>query len=159
MLVLGDMENSIEIIAAASGELGTAAELRRVMAVEMGDDWDGYPGWPARFVEYLRRRQEAGDLQVFFARSGEEIIGMATVSLIDDYHAYTRGKLAGRVNAVYVLPAYRRRGVALASTSAAMNWLREKGCIAVRLHSSENAVSFYESLGFKSRREMERPLE
>ena len=129
------------------------------MATEMGNDWDhDHPGWSDRFVEYLLHKQETGVAQVFYAKSGSEIVGMATVSLIDDYHAYSRGKRAGRVNAVYVSAPFRRRGVARALMLAAMDWLRGKGCIAVRLHSSEGAVSFYESMGFSPRREMELSL-
>src|SRR5580704_178456 len=129
-------DNTLQIIPATSEDLPVAAELRKVMAMEMGNDWDKeHPGWQQRFVEYLGQKQEGQEAQIFYARSQGEIVGMLTVSLVDDYHAYVRGQKAGRINAVYVKPASRRRGIARAMMHSAMDWLRAKNCVEVRLHS------------------------
>ena len=134
--------------------------MRAVMASEMGNNWDAdHPGWRERFALYFSERQEAGESQLFQARSGDEIVGMLFVSLVDDYHGYVRNKKSGRVNSVYVLPAFRRRGVARALMLAGIDWIRTKGCVVVRLNSSEDGIALYESLGFKPRREMEFSLE
>lgn len=93
---------------------------------------------------------------MFQARSSsDEIVGMVFVSLLDDYHGYVRDAKSGRVNSVYVVPSYRRKGIARALMLAAMDWLKEKNCVVIRLHSSEEGVPLYESMGFKPRREME----
>ncbi len=149
-------DGTIRIVPATSEDLTMAAELRMVMAMEMGNDWDkDHPGWQQRFAEYLGQKQEGGMAQVFYAHLQDEIVGMLTVSLVDDYHAYVRDKKAGRINAVYVKPGSRRRGIARAMMHSAMDWLRVKNCVEVRLHSSEDGQPFYESLGFRPRREME----
>jgi ribosomal protein S18 acetylase RimI-like enzyme len=146
----------ITIDAAHPGEMGEAADLRAVMATEMGNHWDDdHPGWRERFVHYFGEKQQAGQAQLFYAKSNQEIVGMVFVSLVDDYHAYVRDNKSGRVNSVYVIPAYRRRGIGQALMHAAMDWLRTKGCVVVRLHSSEDGVALYQSLGFKPRRELE----
>jgi GNAT superfamily N-acetyltransferase len=155
-----NINQSFEIIHADSKSLHIAAALRSQMAVEMGHPWDDseFPGWQERFAEYFADRQERGESQTFYARVGEEVVGIALSSLTDDYHAYTRGRQSGRINAVYVLPAYRRRGVAKALMKACLDWLRKKGCASARLNSSEQGLPLYEAMGFKPRREMELPL-
>ena len=155
----GDTIKIVKIVRAASDDLHHAAELRKVMAVEMGSDWDkDHPGWQERFAEYWRQKQEAQVAQVFYAFSGNERVGMLSVSLVDDYHVFVRGRKAGRINAVYVTPSDRRRGIGQALMHSAMDWLREKGCVVVRLHSSEEGAPLYEAMGFRPRREMELSL-
>lgn len=83
---------------------------------------------------------------------------MLTASLVDDYHKHCRGKQAGRINAVYVAPAYRRQGVGRALVEQALTWFRERGCESARLNSSEDGEALYRAIGFKPRREMELPL-
>jgi GNAT superfamily N-acetyltransferase len=146
----------IEVSPAQSDELHLVAELRAVMAQEMGENWDNnYSGWRERFVEYFSDKQAIGQSQFFVARAGESVVGIAAVSLVEDYHGYVRGRYAGRVNAVYVAPEIRRRGVARRLMQAGMHWLKQKNCVVVRLNSSAEGQFLYQSLGFKARNEME----
>jgi GNAT superfamily N-acetyltransferase len=149
------------VVAPAQGEeFYAAADLRATMAEEMGDGWDErYPGWRERFVEYFQARQSAGQSQIICARVDGNIVGMAAVSLVDDYHGHVRGCKAGRVNAVYVKKPYRRQGVARSIMYAAIRWLKRNGCSVARLNSSKEGVPLYESLGFQPRREMELHLD
>ncbi len=64
----------------------------------------------------------------------------------------------GYINGVYVQPDRRRRGIARRLMLAAIGWLREKGCVAVRLRASEDGRALYTTLGFKPGVEMELPL-
>jgi GNAT superfamily N-acetyltransferase len=149
-------QQEFTIYAAAADDLHIAAEMRGIMAAEMGNDWDtDHPGWRQRFAEYFSNKQKRGDSQTFFARVGDEVIGMATVSLVDEYHAYVRGRLSGRVNSVYVARQHRRKGIGRALMHAALEWLRGKGCAVARLNASEEGVALYESMGFQKRREYE----
>jgi GNAT superfamily N-acetyltransferase len=158
--VTANVDRSLQIVPADANTLHIAAALRAQMAVEMGHPWDDgeFPGWQERFAEYFADRQQRGESQTFYAKVGEEVVGIALASLIDDYHAYTRGRQSGRINAVYVLSGYRRRGVAKALMNACLDWLRKKGCASARLNSSEQGLPLYEAMGFKPRREMELPL-
>jgi len=148
--------DSITIAPALSEELEAAADLRAAMAGEMGNAWDDkHPGWRMRFAAYFRAKQEAGTAQVFFARSGDRAIGMAIMSVVDDYRNFALGQPRGYVNGVYVAPEYRRRGIARAIMQVGLEWLRERGVIAVRLRSSDEGRGLYTSLGFTPGTEME----
>lgn len=154
------MEKSIEhnfVIAAASKEqLRVAANLRSAMAAEGGADWDtDHPGWRERYAEYFAHKQAEHQGQLFVALSGDQVVGMAAVTVPEDYHAFVRGRVSGRVNSVYVTPLFRRRGIARALMHAGMDWLKTRGCVVVRLNSSEEGLALYQSLGFKPRHEME----
>jgi GNAT superfamily N-acetyltransferase len=154
-----EIDPAIEIFPAQASEISIASELRASMAKEMGEDWDkAHAGWRDLFVEYFTLRQASGKSQIFFARKDGNVIGMLTVSLVDDYHSHCRGKQTGRVNAVYVAPQLRRQGIARALMNHALDWLKARGCVAARLNSSEEGVGLYTSMGFKPRREFEFPL-
>lgn len=145
-----------EVIRASHADLEKAAQLRYEMGLEMGEDWDAkYPGWRHRYVEYFSARQDAGESCVFLAKVGDTIAGMVTVSIVQDYHSFVRHKMSGRVNAVFVIPSLRRKGIGKAMMDSGIQWVKDKGCVGVRLNSSENAVPLYSSMGFKARREME----
>lgn len=146
----------LSISFATNGELQIAAEMRQEMAVEAGESWDGnYPTWREKYVSYFSAKQDADEAKVILAKSGTKIIGMISVSVIDDYHLHVRNKKSGRVNAVYVRPEYRRKGVASEMMQVGLQWMKEKGCLTARLHSSEQGVFLYSTLGFKPRNEME----
>jgi GNAT superfamily N-acetyltransferase len=55
---------------------------------------------------------------------------------------------------IYVVPGYRRRGIAREVTVRAIEWCKQRGCVRVRLQASEAGRPLYESLGFKTFREM-----
>jgi GNAT superfamily N-acetyltransferase len=54
------------------------------------------------------------------------------------------------IHAIYVVPAYRRSGVARLLMEAAFQWGRDQGCIEVDLHVLQNSPAklLYEGLGF-----------
>jgi ribosomal protein S18 acetylase RimI-like enzyme len=148
--------SDVTIRPAAAGELEEASALRASMACEMGHDWDErHPGWRARFAGFWRGKQAAGTAQCFFAVAGEAIVGMAIASIGDEYRGAALGQPRGYINGVYVEPARRRRGIARELTTAAIAWLRERGCVAVRLRASDAGRPLYASLGFVPGAEME----
>jgi len=137
-------------------QLVTVAQLRQDMALEMGGDWDrDHPGWRARFVEYFNVLQNKGQGQVLCATVSGEVVAMAAVTIVEDYHSHTRGRNSARINMVYVQPAHRRRGIGRKLMQAALDWLKEQHCEVVRLNASEDGKRLYESIGFKPRNEME----
>jgi GNAT superfamily N-acetyltransferase len=55
---------------------------------------------------------------------------------------------------IYVVPGYRRRGIAREVTVRAIAWCKERRCTYIRLQASDVGRPLYESLGFKPFREM-----
>jgi GNAT superfamily N-acetyltransferase len=64
----------------------------------------------------------------------------------------------GWIIGVYVVPNYRRRGIARALTDAALSWLRRTECVNAKLHASPYGRGIYEALGFTLSNEMKLPL-
>jgi GNAT superfamily N-acetyltransferase len=140
-------------------EMNVAADLRGVMASEMGRHWDcEHPGWRVRFATFFREKQASGNAQFFFAENGGDIVGMAAVSVLDEYRALAFGQPRAIVNSVFVIPAVRRRGIARRLMEAAIEWARGRGCAMLRLRTSVAGRPLYESLGFVLGTEMELEL-
>ena len=153
--------NAFSIRPAGLDELEIAADLRAAMASEMGNQWDrDYPGWRPRFAAYFRDKQRAGTCQTFFAVRNEDgaVVGVAIFSFVDEYRATALGQLRAHVNSVFVVEPWRRRGVGRELMQAGLAWLRERGCVLVRLRASEAGRALYASLGFVAGTEMERKL-
>jgi len=142
-----------------AGALPIAAQLRAEMEIEFGDDYDARdPGWREKFCEFYGERQRAGRGQLFFALDGDAIAGMAIVSIVDEWRTHCFGQRFAYVNAVFVRPQYRRRGIARKLMTLAVDWARSQNCVRIRLRTSEDGRALYEALGFRSGREMELDL-
>jgi len=55
---------------------------------------------------------------------------------------------------IYVVPGHRRRGIAREVTLQAIEWCKQRGCVYIRLQASDAGRPLYESLGFRTFREM-----
>lgn len=154
-----EARGSVECRAAGAHEYPAAARLRAEMALEMGSDFDAQSAdWRSRFCAYFSGKQAAASAQLFLACDGDTVVGCAIVSLLEHYRRYVFGTQSGYVNAVYVQPAYRRRGIATRLMELAIAWSREHDCLSLRLRASEDGRPLYEGLGFHAGREMELPL-
>lgn len=151
--------SAIECRAAGAHEYPAAADLRQTMALEMGRDFDAASrDWRTKFCAYFGGKQSSGNAQLFLAFDGETPMGSAIISITDDYRRFCFGTPSAYVNAVYVSPAYRRRGVAGRLMKLAIAWASERGCTRARLRASEEGRFLYEGLGFRDGREMELDL-
>lgn len=154
-----EAQQTIECRAGEMEDFPAAAELRYEMAREMGDDFDALSeGWRPKFCAFFGGKQASGNAQLFVACDGEEIIGCAIVTVPDEYRRACFGIVNAHVNAVFVRPAYRGRGIAKTLMEMAIAWARERGCTRMRLRASDDGRKLYERLGFHSGREMELPL-
>lgn len=151
-----EMSKALDCRAGRAADFPAAAQLRQEMALEMGGDFDAMASdWRTKFCAYFGGKQAAGCAQLFLAYDGDEAIGCAIVSMLEHYRRYVFGTENAYVNAVYVRPAYRRRGIARELMQLVIAWSRERGCRSVRLRASEEGRFLYESLGFGQGREME----
>lgn len=149
----------LEIRPARFDEFATAAALRAEMAHEMQTGWDrDYPHWGERFARYFAGRQAAGTSCMLLAFLNERAVGLSVVSIYDDYRREVLGHAVAHVNAVYVQPPYRRRGIASELVRRAIAWAKDHRCVRVRLRSSDDGRPVYERLGFRAGREMELDL-
>jgi GNAT superfamily N-acetyltransferase len=146
----------VSIAPARPEEFATAREFWLAMRRETDmPDADLAFDWKARFIAYCERRYHARELQWFFARDGSQPVASAAGFLLEDYpREICINRKVGYVAGVYVLPAWRRRGLARAVTQAAVDWLRSLGCAAVRLHAADEARPIYASMGFVPTNEM-----
>jgi GNAT superfamily N-acetyltransferase len=151
-----EVRSAIECRAAGVDEYPAAAQLRQEMGLAWGDDFDAKsPDWRTKFCTYFGGKQTSGSAQLFLAYEGGTPIGCAIISILDHYRRYAFGTEIGYVNAVYVRPEYRRRGIASELMEHAIAWARERGCSGVRLRASDEGRVLYERLGFREGREME----
>lgn len=145
---------------AEPADYATGAQLRFEMAREMGshDFVSVQTDWRERFIEYFSAKHARGDGQLFLAYDDDTAVGSAIVSILDDYRRYVLGISSAWVNAVYVEPSHRRRGVGRELMLMAIEWAKAQGCRRVRLRSSDEGRLLYQSLGFVATAEMELPL-
>jgi GNAT superfamily N-acetyltransferase len=109
-------------LCAAAGWNQTAADVRRLMALE-----------------------PAG---CFAAQVRDRVVGTATTT--------SYGSALAWVGMVLVHPAFRRRGVASALMDVALEYLRRRGVITVKLDATAAGRPVYERLGFVAEGRLER---
>jgi GNAT superfamily N-acetyltransferase len=146
--------STVQIREARTHELDTAADFwgRMYHELELGPPLQG--DWQRRAVAYFERRQAAGELAYFVADSAGEIVGTAGALLRDGFPAEFNDSKRGYIYGVYVVPAWRGKGIAARLTWATIDWLRARGCSQIRLHASHKAQPMYERFGFVNSNEM-----
>ncbi len=137
-----------------ASDIPALAQLWHDMLIESDVAGSGFVReWRARLEADFRDQMAARRMAWFVAEEGGHIIGTAaailsrnTGAVLKDVHA----TLAG----IYVVPGHRRQGIAREVTERAIAWCKEQGCVRIRLQASEAGRPLYESLGFKTFREM-----
>jgi len=138
-------------------ELEACAKLWHAMRTELDAVPRGlHSNWADRFVEYVERRSRHGEVRFFIAQADASIVGTSMGLLLDGWPAPLFERVTtGYIFSVYVIPGYRRRGIARALTRATVAWLRSAGCSVIRLRASDDGRRLYEALGFVPSLEME----
>ncbi|HKU67044.1 MAG TPA: GNAT family N-acetyltransferase [Candidatus Baltobacteraceae bacterium] len=111
------------------------------------------PDWRERLERDFAEQISAGTMAWFVAEAGGHIVGTAAAFLNSgrsDVLLDPTATLAG----IYTAPGYRRRGIAREVTVRAIDWCKQRGCTYVRLQASQAGRPLYESLGFRTFREM-----
>lgn len=109
--------------------------------------------WRVRLREHFSREMEAQRMRWFVALEGMRIAGTAA-AFLHGGPSYIFKDRAATLAGIYVVPPYRRRGIARELTERAVTWCRDQGCASVRLRASAAGRPLYESLGFRDGDEM-----
>ncbi len=146
----------LRIRQAGVGELPVAADYWNAIVKEAwNEDWDQkYPNWRTMFMTVVEKRMAQGLQRYYVAQAGVEIAGVAGAQVGEAFFGAVRGYIEG----VYVVPAFRRRGVASRLMRECVDWLRSMHCDSVRLQSTVQGRPLYESLGFSPTDELELKL-
>ena len=141
-------------------ELGLAADLRERMMREGRGDRTAVPDGRMRdrFVEFYRARMASGNSASFVAERAGAPCGVASVYTLVNHRSEIFGQPSAYVSNVYVEPKFRRQGIATALTHKCVEWARARGCVVVRLRTSDMGRHVYAAMGFVQSDEMELPL-
>lgn len=146
----------VTIRQAKEHDLPAAADCWNAIVKEAwSEDWDQkYPNWRSMFLAVVEKRMAQGLQRYYVAEADGEIVGTAGAQVGEAFFGAVRGYIEG----VYVVPAFRRRGVASRLMRECIEWLRPMGCDSVRLQSTVEGRPLYESLGFEPTDELELKL-
>lgn len=103
------------------------------------------------FDEFSSLLQKA-DAAVFLSILNAQPIGFAQCQLRHDYVEGTGSSPVGYLEGIFVLPAYRKCGVAKSLLSACENWAKEKGCTEFASDcelNNEESLQFHLNVGFE----------
>jgi GNAT superfamily N-acetyltransferase len=139
---------------AAPADLPVLAQFWHDMLIESKVAGSGFvPDWRDRLQYDFAAQMAAGTMEWFLAEVDGHIVGTAAAFL----NRSTGGillDLQATLAGIYVAPGHRRQGIARELTVRAIEWCKKRGCVRVRLQASEAGRPLYESLGFKTFREM-----
>ena len=100
----------------------------------------------------LKKILQLDKYQTFIAQTQDRSIGYATVTIRSDHVEGATTSPVGYLEAIYVVPAYRNRGVAKALYSTGELWCKDRGCTEMgsdTWHWNKDAQEFHKHLGFK----------
>lgn len=93
-------------------------------------------------------------VRAWIAHAGAEVVGTASLTILPTLpRAGSERALDGRIRNVYVVPAYRRRGVATLLTRAAIDEAERAFVDRLTLGASVEGMAVYEKLGFVLKRD------
>ncbi|NNU67851.1 GNAT family N-acetyltransferase (plasmid) [Rhizobium indicum] len=127
--------------------------------------WDSYgtppehyrPDARARILSFIRSGREERRLSSFLAIIDGDIAGSASCQLHQSPFPEVirpEQRLHGYICSVYVADAFRRRGIALALTNKAVDYLKSIGCTTAVIHASDVGEPVYRAAGFELAKEM-----
>ncbi|ARQ12254.1 GCN5-related N-acetyltransferase protein (plasmid) [Rhizobium etli] len=105
----------------------------------------------------MRSGREERRLASFLAVVDDEIAGSVSCQLHQSPFPEVirpEQRLHGYIWSVYVAEAFRRRGIALALTNRAVDYLKSIGCTTAVIHASDAGEPVYCSVGFELAKEM-----
>jgi ribosomal protein S18 acetylase RimI-like enzyme len=144
--------DDIRVRRAGPADAEELTRLRAVMFEDMGRD----PGlfdatWRQRNADHFATRLvDRERFAAFVIDSADGGLAAASVAWLEQ-HLIGAANPSGRVAYIANVStdrAYRRRGYAVRTTTALLDWLRRTGVTTVDLHATPDAEHLYRSLGF-----------
>lgn len=139
------MAAEITTLEVTSGNIGHAVSLLEQFFRE-----EGFGTPPTLIAANLASMMDDGSCWAALADVGGVFVGVVTVTTM----RYVEWGRMGEIGDLYVLPAYRDRGVARALSNAALAWCRARGCSAASVvitpdgECRHNLAKFYARLEF-----------
>ena len=113
--------------------------------------------WLSKTVKFMQNARQELEFQAFVAQVDNKIVGSASCQLFTGLYPAilkTQQRNYGYIWNVYVEPQYRRRGIAIELTKAAIAHLKNLNCTKAVLNASPSGKYVYEKLGFTAGNEM-----
>ncbi|MEQ8674118.1 MAG: GNAT family N-acetyltransferase [Aggregatilineales bacterium] len=154
------MTDTIRIRRANYDDAGLIADQRYLMFKDMDPESDATALQSMRDVAFVwtQKMLEQGVYLGWFLvdEATEQVVGGAGMWLLD-WCPNPDDLIAnhGYIINVYVIPAYRRRGLAKRLMTTILNYCQHHQITLVSLHSSPMGRTLYESLGFNATNEMQ----
>ena len=100
--------------------------------------------------DFCERHLADGSFVSWVAVAGGEIIATSGMSFFEKppYYGNPTGRI-GLLSSMYMVPAYRRRGIAKKLLGLVVNEAECRGCGTVQLTASAAGVPLYENFGFE----------
>lgn len=134
---------------ATADDAAIMAQLRDEMATEMRPDDPHDPTFRERLRQYWAEMLPDERVIAWLAEEEGAVVGMTALLLHHHPPRPFGERRRGYVTSVYVVPAYRRRGIGQALMEAAQEYGREHGLQRLELRTSEQGRSLYAALGFE----------
>lgn len=118
-------------------------------------DYFGHPDKAAIYPKdaFLQNLTNPGGFELG-AFDGERIVGVVGATLWDKSGMIQGVKMVCLDN-IYVLPAYRRRGIAAKLFAEVEAWAKEQGAVRLELHTwdfNKDAIAMYQAMGMTPQR-------
>ncbi len=110
------------------------------------------PDWETRVLNFITEARATLAYQAFVAQVADQVVGSVGCQRFAGLYPnvfQTDYRCDGYIWGVYVVPAYRRQGIASALTQAATDYLTSLGCTQAVLNASLSGQPVYERLGYQ----------
>jgi len=114
---------------------------------EVNPDESFWQRYGEKIFEFIRK----GDRLYLLAQEGSDVVGYLE-GKINKLHEVFSHKRSFHINAVFVIPESRQRGIATLLVKEALRYASEQGCQEADLNvlfNNDNAKGLYKKLGFK----------
>jgi len=109
--------------------------------------------WPNdKIEEFLIARKNGEYDNEFLYFYDEEFIGFLSLSIKNDYVEGTSSRPVGYIEGIYVIPKYRKKGIAKNMVEFAKKWSKENNCKQIAsdcLIDNNISRTFHNKIGFK----------
>ena len=110
--------------------------------------------WLNKTQLFIERARHELQYQGFIAEANGQILGSVSCQILELYPMLSLDYQKGYIWGLYVIPSYRRQGLATQLMQATTNYLKQIGCTKAVLHASETGKLLYTRLGYVDSNEM-----